>query len=288
MYISTSTWLEAQIGYKENIKLIKEAGFSAFDLGLDCSKNILKEYFSGADYLDKAHDLREYVNSLGFTCNQSHAPFGSHLGEATKDSQLFGQTVRSMEIASVLGAKGIVIHPMQFLPYCYNKNELKEINYRFYSELLPFAEKYNIIIYTENMYQGHPASHVPVPSVCAWADEFCEYIDMINSPHFKGCLDIGHTTLTGESLTRMIETLGADRLAALHIHDVKPQEDTHTIPYLCSVNYEEMLNGLKKIGYKGDITFESGNFERSFPKELYLPALKFTAEIGKYFKTRVE
>ena len=290
MFISTSTALRSKVGYEKNIELLKQAGFTAFDLNLDGGGEIkITPEFAGDDYREKAYALREFADKIGLPCNQSHAPFGSQYGDATPDTDLFKKTVRSMEIASILGAKGIVIHPMQFKYHPYYKDELKEINYRFYNDLLPYAEKFNIVILTENMWNVRPVSHVIIPSTCSWVEEFCEYIDMINSPYMKGCLDIGHTILTGENIPRIIETMGADRIAALHIHDVYPQSDAHTIPFLGCVNYDEMLESLKKIGYKGDITFESGNFEKSFPtEELQLSALRLTADIGKYFKSRLE
>lgn len=290
MLISTSTALRAQVGYEKNIELIKNAGFTAFDISLDGPNDIMiPEEFCGDDYKERAYKLREYADSLGIVCNQSHAPFGSQYGDATPDTELFKKTVRSMEIASIMGAKGIVVHPMQFKYHPYYADELKEINKRFYNDLLPYAEKFNIIMYTENMWNVRPVSHVIIPSTCSWAEEFAEYIDMIDSPYMKGCLDVGHMLLTGENLLRAIEILGPDRLAALHVHDVYPQSDAHTIPFLGNVNYEEMITGLKKIGYKGDITFESGCFERHFPTdELRLSALRLTADIGKYFKKRIE
>ncbi|MBQ1187178.1 MAG: sugar phosphate isomerase/epimerase [Clostridia bacterium] len=290
MLISTSTALRNTVGYEKNIELLKKAGFTAFDLTLDGPDDTkIATYFAGDDYLEKAYKLREFADSIGLPCNQSHAPFGSHYGDATPDTDLFKKTVRSMEVASILGAKGIVVHPMQFKYHHYYKDELKEINYRFYNDLLPYAEKFGIIMYTENMWNVRPVSHVIIPSTCSWAEEFCEYIDMIDSPYMKGCLDIGHLLLTGESVSRAIEMLGPDRLAALHIHDVYPQSDAHTIPFLGNVNFDEMLESLKKIGYKGDITFESGTFERHFPtEELQLSALRLTADIGKYFKSKLE
>lgn len=290
MLISTHTSLRNIIGYDKNIELLKKAGFTAFDLGLDGPNDIMiNERFNGDDYREQAYKLREYADSIGLPCNQSHAIFGSQYGDATPDTELFKKTVRCMEIASIMGAKGIVVHPMQFKYHPFYKDELKEINYRFYSDLMPYAEKFGIVVYTENMWNVRPVSHVIIPSTCSWAEEFCEYIDMINSPYMKGCLDVGHMLLTGESLSRVIELMGADRIAALHIHDVYPQSDAHTLPFLGNVNFEEMVTSLKKIGYRGDITFESGAFEKHFPtEELMLSALRLTADVGKYFKARIE
>ena len=289
MLVSTSTTLYQQIGLAKNIDLMKQAGFTAYDIGLHAGhQDVLNPYFLGDDYAEKAHQLKEFSDKIGLPCNQAHAPFGSQYGDATTNTKLFQLTVRSMEIASILGAKGIVVHPMQFLFYPYYIKELKEINYRFYSDLLPYAEKFGITIYTENMWNEQQNNKHIIPSTCAWAEEFCEYIDMMKSPYMKGCLDVGHCALTGENLTRIITMMGAARLAALHIHDVSPVSDSHTLPYTQSVNFEEMITALKTIGYKGDITFESGNFERNFPEELYLSALRLTADVGHYFKSRLE
>ena len=289
MLVATSTTLHHKIGLAKNIDLMKQAGFDAYDVSLHANhQDVLNPYFLGDDYLEKAHALKEFADRLGIVCNQAHAPFGSHYGDATPDTQLFQLTVRAMEIASILGAKGIVVHPMQHLHYPYYIKVLKQINYRFYSDLLPYAEKFGITVLTENMWRNQPVSKNIIPSTCAWAEEFCEYIDMMKSPYVKGCLDIGHCILTGESISRIITMLGADRLAALHIHDVSPTDDSHTLPYTQSVDFEEMIISLKTIGYTGDITFESGSFERKFPKELYLSALRLTAEVGHYFKNRIE
>lgn len=289
MLVSTSTSLHHKIGLEKNLELMKQAGFTAYDIALfDSHKDVLNPAFLGDDYLEKAHKLRAFADELGLPCNQAHAPFGSQHGDATPDTKLFQLTVRSMEIASILGAKGIVIHPLQHLHYPYYIKQLKEINYRFYSDLLPYAEKFGIVILTENMWRNQPVSKHIIPSTCAWAEEFCEYIDMMKSPYMKGCLDIGHCILTGEDLTRAITMLGADRLAALHIHDVSPTDDTHTLPYTRAVNFGEMIDALKAIGYKGDITFESGEFERRFPEALYLSALRLTADVGHYFKSCIE
>lgn len=289
MFISTSTSLDKKVGFENNLKLIKDAGFTAYDMGLTGgNENIIKTMFAGDDYLEKTYRLREYADSIGLPCNQSHAPFGAQFGDATKDSHLFQKTVRAMEVASILGAKGIVVHPMQFLHYPYHAKQLKEINYRFYSDLLPYAEKFGITILTENMWQTQPKSKHIIPSTCAWAEEFCEYIDMIGSPYLRGCLDIGHVILTGENLTRIITMLGADRLAALHIHDVSSKEDIHTIPFTRAVDFEEMITALKAIGYKGDLTFEHVGYEIRFPEPLYLSALRLAADIGHYFKSRLE
>lgn len=289
MYVSTSTeFLMNKVGIKPTLDMIKEAGFTAFDLCL-CSKN---EYpcppFDGDDYAEVAKDIRAYADSIGLPCNQSHAVFGAHFGPAKPGTKIFEGTVRCMEIAAIMGAKSIVIHPMQFVYYMNNVEFLKQENLEFYNDLLPYAEKFGIIILTENMWQYNKTNNSIIQSTCAEANEFKEYIDMVNSPYLKGCLDIGHTVITGEAVANMCRTLGKDRLFGLHIHDVDGIHDNHTLPFTRKVDFAEMIDALAEIGYEGDITFEATCFLIPFPEELYPSALRLMADVGHYFKASIE
>lgn len=287
MLVSTATEFRT-FDYKTTLNMLKDAGFTAFDLSL-CEKGTdIPELFRGDDYIEVAKEVRAYADSIGLPCNQSHAVFGSHLGAAKPETKLFEDTVRCMEIAAIMGAKATVIHPMQYVPYMGNVEFLKKENYEFYNNLLPYAEKFGIIMLTENMWQSNKNNRSIVQSTCAEATEFAEYVDMINSPYLKACLDIGHTVLTGESVKNMIHTLGRDRLFGLHIHDVDTVRDNHTLPYTQKVNFEEMIDGLAEIGYEGDITFEASVFPRSFPTELKASAWKLMADVGHYFAREIE
>lgn len=287
MLVSTSTEFRT-FDYKTTLKMMKDAGFTAFDLSL-CDKGTdIPEIFAGDDYVEVAKEVRAFADSIGLPCNQSHAVFASHLGAATPDTPLFKNTVRCMEIAAIMGARAIVIHPMQYVRYIGNAEFLKKENLDFYNNLLPYAEKFGIIMLTENMWQFNPINKTIVQSTCADPNEFAEYVDMINSPYLKACLDIGHAVLVGESVINMIRTLGPDRIYGLHIHDVDTIHDNHTLPYTQKVDFEEMLNGLAEIGYTGDITFEAGVFPRSFPTELKLSAWRLMADVGHYFVKEIE
>lgn len=289
MLVSTSTSiLQSRFGFKGAVKILKEAGFTAYDATLNTYKGALPHPFDGEDYIEVAKEIRAYADRLGIVCNQAHADFGSHLGAAEKGSDLFEATVRGMEVAAILGAKGIVVHPLQYLPYMSNVEFLKQENIRFYNDLLPYAEKIGIVMLTENMWQNNKNNGCIVQSTCAEAKEFCDYVDMIDSPYLKACLDIGHSYLTGESITNMVKTLGKDRLFGLHIHDVDGIHDSHTLPYTRSVDFAEMISALKEIGYEGDITFEANAFFKPFPDELIPSAARLMADVGHYFKKQIE
>ena len=273
---------------KEAIKLIADAGFDAYDSSFCVSMKIEKHPYSGENYLEYAKEIREYADSLGIVCNQAHAPFPSSVGDPEVDEKIFDSIVRSMEIASVLGTKIIVVHPKQHLSYAEHAEELFQMNLEFYARLIPYCEKYNIKVATENMWQNNSASGAITDSTCSRAWEFNKYIDSINSEWITGCLDIGHVSLVTKDITGFIKDMGKERIRALHIHDTDFIRDSHTMPFTQKIDYIAVAKTLGEIGYDGDFTYESGSFFNRFPMELYSSGLKLMHDVGRYLISVIE
>ena len=282
MLLSTQTSrLQNKLGYKKAFEILKNAGFDAFDLSqfhpIDENDALYKE-----NYREYARELREYADSLGIVCNQSHAPFPSSTPEGTTDEAIYNSIIRAMEIASILGAKDIVVHPKQHLPYRANADTLKKINIEFYQSLIPYCEKFNINVAVENMWQMNPTGNKTiVNSTCARVEEFCEYIDMIGSERIIACLDTGHVSLCGEDMSVMIRGLGGRRLKALHVHDTDGYRDLHTLPFTAKNDYALIMKLLREIGYEGDLTFEADQFYANFPIEIYGDVAAFMCVVGR-------
>ena len=282
MQLSTQTQrLQGKYGYEQAIAMLKKAGFDAFDLSLfhPLSEDdpLYKE-----DFEEYAKHLREFAESTGIKCNQSHAPFPSSTGDPVKDAEIFKSIVRAMKTASVLGAEYIVVHPVQHLPYRENAAELKRLNMDFYGKLIPYCEEFGIKIAVENMWQMNPVGrNTIVNSVCARVEEFCDYIDTLNSPYIAACLDIGHVSLCGEDMSVMIRGLGAKRLKALHVHDTDGCRDLHTLPFTSCNDFGMIMGLLAEIGYEGDLTFEADKFYGGFPKEMYQDVANFMEKTGR-------
>lgn len=68
--------MSKRFGMEEGIKLLKDAGFDAFDASL-YSGNCAVEYFAEENWREKAENLRRYADSIGISCNQAHAPYPS-------------------------------------------------------------------------------------------------------------------------------------------------------------------------------------------------------------------
>lgn len=287
MLVSTNTnAFFRRFGDEKTIKMIAEAGFTAYDMSMAGRPDIYA--MSDDEHRAYFNNLRASADSFGIVCNQAHAPFHSSTGNPEEDEKIFRNIARSIEAAAILGAKNIIVHPKQHLEYAFNIDVLREMNMEFYNRLIPYAEKNNIHICVENMWRSDKNTHRIIDSTCSRAEEFCDYIDSIGSEWVVGCLDIGHVPLTGENERRIISMLGGKRLKALHVHDTDGVSDLHTLPFLSKIDMIEVMTALGEIGYDGDLTFESDCFTARMPNELIPAALRFMNETGKYLVSVIE
>ena len=273
----------SMIGEIATIEMLAEVGFDAYDLSMFKMRYDPSCAFCGEQYKEFAQEIRAAADKAGIVCNQAHAPFPSSVGDPDKDREIYAQIIRAMEIASIAGAEIIVVHPMQHLTYAEpgNPEILEEMNIAFYQSLIPYCERFEIRVAVENMWQYDTERECIVDSTCSRAEEFCRYIDRINSPWIVGCLDIGHVPLVGEDLPRIIRMLGGNRLKALHVHDNNLTQDSHALPYTMSIDFDAVTSALKEIGYTGDFTFEADNACRKLPKHLKSEGARLMLCVGR-------
>lgn len=258
------------------VDMFQSAGFTAMDFS----------FFEEPWYTEEREDaffleLRKYAEGVGMCFNQAHAPFHSSYPDEEQTKRRFGDIVCAIRRAALLGAKTIVVHPVQHLKYADEgvPERLFEMNMAFYGKLIPYCKEYGIRIGVENMWQHHPWPKIS-HSTCSTPQEMNRYLDTLNSPWITGCLDVGHASLVGQSPDEFILAMGADRLGALHIHDVSKTEDAHTIPYQGVIDWSKLMQALTAIGYRGDLTFEADGFMNKIPPELCPEALRLLGRTG--------
>lgn len=289
MLLSTQTdYLGRTHGDEEAIRLLKKGGFDAFDFSFFRMFSEKDYWTNQPDFRETAKHLRAVADACKIVCNQAHAPFASTTGDKAGDEERFQSILRSMEAAAILGAKAIVVHPVQHLPYVINAKELHRLNMEFYRQLIPYCEQFGIQVACENMWQRNKEAGRIVDSVCASPEEFCEYLDELNSSWVVGCLDIGHVALVDRDLPTFIKTMGPKRLRALHVHDNTLWEDSHTLPFTMKIDFDAVTAALGEIGYEGDFTFEADNFLRKLPTELEDDAVRFMEKVGRCLIAKIE
>lgn len=284
MKLSTETDSFARtLGDIPAIQMLAQAGFDAYDLSLFKMSYDAQYPFCQEGYKAYAQSIRAAADAAGIVCNQAHAPFPSSVGDPEKDREIYKKIVRAMEIASIVGAKIIVVHPLQHLTYAEagNPEKLEEMNVAFYRSLIPYCEQFGIQVAVENMWQWDDTRKCIVDSTCSTPEEFCRYVDRIHSPWIVACLDIGHVPLVGGDIPAMICALGKERLKALHVHDNNLRDDNHALPYTMSIDFSAVTRALSEIGYTGDLTFEAGNTCARMPNSLKPSGARLMHDVGR-------
>lgn len=156
-----------------------------------------------------------------------------------------------------------------------------------YNRLSVYAKEFGIKIALENMWTLDKNQKV-IPNVCSFAKDLAHYYDNLDPESFTVCLDLGHGPLVSEEPKDAIKTIGAERMTALHVHDVDYIHDLHTLPYLGKIDWDQTAKALAEINYRGDFTFEIPNFFRCFPAELLPSAARLAHDTGRLLMQKIE
>lgn len=255
------------IGEEKAVEYVAKAGFDAWDFSMFnmCDINwphvtAAETALGGKNYLQFARKLRMIGENYGITCNQSHAPFPSGLNGMESFLK------RAIECTAEAGGKICIIHP--------NNDKTAEENAEMYVKLLEFAKGYHVKIATENMFNWDRKADRTLPAACCNAESFLAHLQAVNDDDFVACLDIGHAEIMGEDISaeKMIYALG-DKLQALHLHDNDKRHDSHQIPGSMSIDFNKVVQALKKIGYKGYFTLEAVTFLDKYNKDNIMEGL---------------
>ena len=286
MYISTEINSFKALGTNERVlQLLKDAGFDAYDYTTYHGSLAEGEVLSHPDYLSRAAEFRRKADAIGIVCNQAHAPYPSAIDE---EHPRFGmraeeynpyahqKITRAIEVAGILGAKCIVVHPWNYYT--------AEQNRQLYLSFETAARRAGVKIAVENMWncEGKGTENFrATPAACSHHEDFKAHMDLLPKDVYVACVDLGHAEMggLGTSAVKMVETLG-DYVQALHIHDNDLRHDSHGLPYTMQMDFAAALAALKKVGYKGDVTLEAYRFVGKFPLEAYPAAAKLMAEVA--------
>lgn len=278
----------------QRLELLAEAGFKYVDLN-QYTINDNPEIFLSDDWRDNVKKLKEKAERLGLTFVQSHSPGLNPFDEKNGYERVVELVKRSIEVCAILGIKNTVLHNGFIKEPSFTKDVFTEMNVKFFSEFYPLIEEYGINLLCENTTKKNmPDWYFPTTG-----EQMIDFIRAADHPLVHACWDTGHGNCEGNQYEHL-KTMGKE-LYALHINDNSGRGDEHVIPYLGTVNMDDVMHGLIDAGYNGYFTFESGNSLRpakywqgdrhSFPSDTRLcePQLfmqkkveRLMYEIGEY------
>jgi sugar phosphate isomerase/epimerase len=282
----------------EGFQLIRECGFDCVDFNMNQQyeyRAIVEgkpsDLFSRSDeeIFEFYRPYKEAAEASGVAFSQAHAPFPSYVASGPGNEYVMDAIQKSIRVCGYIGIPYLVVHP-HFLGYNEKLSPEEEwrINIERYGALIADAKASNVTICLENMFAGHKGRIYS--AICSDMNESVRYIDALNElageKRFAFCLDIGHSLLCSNDIYSDIRTLGG-RLEALHIHDNNGVADQHLFPYMGIVDWDRFCKGLKDIGYKGVLSFETYNGLNAFDKALKVPCLELLAATGRLFASKI-
>ncbi len=262
---TSDLYMGSNISEEEAVKLLAKTGFEALDFGMFNHQDKNGKFW-GDDYKDYAKVIAETAKESGIVFSQVHAPMFSQL---SKDGdKMFELTRRSFEIAEILDAPYLVIHP-QFWPDCIlgrKHEETLAYNLKFYRSLLDISTKTGVKIALENMFGYDPEAKKLCITYFSLMEDILEFLDRTEArEQFVVCLDIGHANIIGkESPADCIRKLNQD-LKLLHIHDNYGVNDDHMPPFNGNVDWEETMRALHEINYNGTLSLEAQSLCQRVP-----------------------
>ena len=232
----------------EAIALAMQAGFRNFDynFGIDLDR---KCGVFEKDCERYYYDVKNKTEALGARFVQAHSPMGRPIAQGNEE--FCAMTARCVEACGILGLPNIVIHSGYDLGL--TKDECFAKNKEFFLPLLDIAEKHGTNILVENF------NKMDVPNLY-WVDnapELLELIELVDHPLFHAVWDTGHANMQEMSQTEALKIVG-NHVLGIHVHDNDGLGDTHLLPYLGNLSFDDLMQGLLAIGYKGYFTFEIG------------------------------
>ena len=291
---TTNDFMRVCDNYMDRIRCIHAAGFRYIDLGMS---SVLKDdpLLLADNWQAAADEIKAYMEENGLRFLQSHAPGFNPASPEEDMDRAVALTKRAIEVCGYLEIPNTVIHCGSYPGL--SKEEWFERVRLFFEALIPSLEKHHVY----GLHENECSTNMPWYALKTGADmrEFSEFVD---HPLIHSCWDTGHANIEGPQYGELLAM--GDDLMALHVNDNRGEGDEHLLPFMGTMNVDEIMHGLLDIGYKGCLTFEAAmalrpaelwlGDRRPFPRDTRLryptAALqqefeKFYYQVGKYILT---
>lgn len=230
----------------DRCKLAKDCGFDGLEIPPITKEDETKRI------LESAQKNQLEIHSIiygGWDKPLSH-PDQSVVEEGKKS------IIQAVDLAKQVGASTVLLVPAVVNEQV-RYQEAWERSQKNIKELIPHAEKNQIIIAVENVWNKFLLSPL----------EFRQYIDEINSPFVRAYFDMANVVIFGYPQD-WIRTLG-NRIVKVHIKDFKRNGyQWCNLPYEGDIDFAEVRLALHEVGYTGWVTEEFPSGDESHLKEL--------------------
>ena len=295
-------------------RMLKEAGFEAIDWSIDVQwedgrprqcwnrgkiasgEDLSHDCIYDSDMqtvIDHYTPEIETIKKYGLEITQAHSPFYAY---SSKNIEFLDYAIevhkKALKLCQYAGCPRLVIHGFSrgVNDYGIDEKDVHDANMKMYTALIPTALETGVTILLENLFTTFEQKRYA--GTCSQADEAVAYIDTLNDlagkECFGLCFDVGHLNLVRGMIPEYVEKLGL-RIKALHISDNDGIADLHLAPYTGTIRWQDLYTSLKKIGYAGDVSFET--FKQTAVSrcedDMVMPSLVFVRQCGDFFRRKI-
>jgi sugar phosphate isomerase/epimerase len=232
----------------------KEHNIDHLELDLKKKHSILSNFTP-----QRINKIRTFCTTHNITLSL-HPPFNKNLCSRVQVVRAahVSYLKKCIVLAHQLNARYITLHLgnyYRFAVWANPRHHALDRLYRVLSRLIPYCEKYGVILALENM--------VPIPpeaGYCFLGDNIDDFINIflqLKSDYLQFCLDTGHAN-TAEGPLKYIENLGK-KIISVHFHDNLGQNDEHMNVGTGTVPWEPLLSALEAIKFTGPYVSECFN-----------------------------
>lgn len=253
----------------EAAMFLADAGFEGLDVNFFGTTNsgYKREKILDGAWRQNVDELKKVICQRNLKVESIHTPAEYFfLKDPSLRPEYEGKMYRSLEAASMLGAKYAVIHPVT------NPDHTKTLVDESISQLRPFQEyarKLNVTLAVENLPCTSPE----------------EQIDIADTLGCVCCWDTGHANMRSEDQADAIRKVG-NRIRVTHVHDNNGKDDEHYPPYFGTICWERVMKAFKDIDYQGFLNFEV--LIKVLPEAMHATYAAYTLECGKHLRTLFE
>lgn len=268
---------EPPVSVAEAVERAADDGFTVYDFPLaDLA-------FYEGDWRTEIERAQRHAARRGAEFRYTHMPFLFPWADPSPANwERFERAMsQALDSAARLGVRYAALHP-------YTTNEpvgtyaaapCRRAALEHLEPWLEQAGRLGVRLAVENM-QGDAACR-PNRRYCARVEELVELVDAINATtggRHGICWDTGHGHIAGHRQSEALRAIGP-RLAMTHLHDNDAHRDLHLVPYAGSIDWDDVVAGLRAIGFQGDLNYEMNL--RRVPQALRPPLIDYLRQVGK-------
>lgn len=282
--------LQNVYGDKRALEIAKEIGADAVDFSLDSKdyRNTDCIYSKGdAAVIEYYKGLKAYADELGIIISQTHGKLPGFINNKEEDDALVENSRLDCLATAALGAPVCVIHNASSISQGANPDPelMHHLSFDMFTRILPYAKEYGIKIATETF--GDAVEY----DACDFfgnIDEFMKAYEDIKAieeyrDYFTVCVDTGHSNkamrYNNPTPGDVIRRIGSD-IDVLHLNDNDTFSDQHKMPMTGCIDWEDVLNALDEVGYKGIYNMEIKLAH--FGNDLLIEHAKFAVKVMKH------